>query len=62
MVWLIRFLILEKALNHGEHGDTAGKQELARCVCFTRWGMCVWVKIPRLFAESAVLAVVQMRF
>ena len=52
----------EKAVNHGEHGDTAEKQELVLVYPITRWVSPK--KRPKLkpFAVPAVFAVVKLRY
>jgi hypothetical protein len=53
---------LEKAINHGGHGDTAEKQELARCACFILRVICSPDQKSLSLRRVAVLAVVKNRF
>jgi hypothetical protein len=55
-------MILEKALNHGEHGAHGGKPEVKARELLTRQVICFQHRAPCLFAVSAVLAVVKLRF
>jgi hypothetical protein len=59
---MVVVLILEKAVNHGEHGDTAKKQGLAQCACITQLVICARDEVPCLLAVCAGIKVVQMRF